>query len=159
MWQWQYKFWHKIYSDYTTNIVECVRCADHSFDSVNSSLLFNCVPGEEVKVSMLGFENFDIDKAKEVMDTLRDILDVDGIHWVDKSVENNDLDGTLFVILRTHITYHDKLYSVILGTGTYGFEDYKLELMSEVVNGGEPIGGLTVTEVIDIMKHGYNPEV
>lgn len=156
------RFWYKIIRTLSDNdapaSADCVCCGSHKSKVVDNSLVFSC-SGEEVKISMFGFENFDIDKAKEVMDTLRDILDVDGIHWVDKSVENNDLDGTLFVILRTHITYHDKLYSVILGTGTYGFEDYKLELMSEVVNDGEPIGGLTVTDVISILKNGYNPEV
>lgn len=148
------RFWYR--SRFGTATSDCLECS-HFPRLVDDKLIFSC-GDEKVEIPVMGFEDFDIDKAKEVMDTLRDILDVDGIAWDDRSTGSKEFDGVPFVILRTHIIYHGKLYSVILGTGTYGFENYKLELMSEVVNGGEPVGGLTVTDVISILKNGYNPE-
>lgn len=149
------RFWYRI--RFGTATSDCLDCSLQP-SLVDDILCFRC-SDEKVEIPVTGFEDFDIDKAKEVMDTLRDILDVDGIQWTDMSTGSKEFDGTPFVILRTHITYHGRLYSVILGTGTYGFENYKLELMSEVVNGGEPVGYLTVTDVISILKNGYNPEV
>lgn len=148
--------WFLVTNRFEAKVLECVECASNPTIS-GDNLVFTC-GGEKMEIPMTGFEDFDVERAQEVMDTLRDILDEDGIKWSDKSVRRT-CDDVQFILLRTHIIYHGKLYSVILGTGTYGFEDYKLELLSEVVNGGEPIGGLTVTEVIDILKHGYNPEV
>ena len=148
--------WFLVTDRFTAKVTECVKCSSNPKISGNN-WVFSC-GGEKVEIPMFGFEDFDVERAQEVMDTLRDILDEDGIKWTDKSVQRK-CDDVQFTLLRTHIIYHGKLYSVILGTGTYGFEDYKLELLSEVVNGGEPIGGLTVTKVIDILKNGYNPEV
>ena len=160
------RFWHRVcsVSDYPTLITfasECVTCAHHELydywdlSEYEGTIKFDDCGGKgEVIVPLDICEKFDTDRAKEVMDTLRDILDVDGIQWKDKSVVS-DIDGTTFALYRTHITYHGKLYSVILGMGTYGCEEYKLELMADNVNGGEPVGYLTVTDVIDIMKNGY----
>lgn len=156
------KFWHRISSTGDdTRYTECIRCCSnrHLTGGLTDGVLSFVCYGDEVKMSVIGFEDFDFNTAKEVMDTLRDILDEDGIYWVDKSATVTELENIPFVLLRTHITYRGNFYSVILGTGTYGFEDYKLELMSTVVNDGEPVGGLTVTKVIDILKNGYNPEV
>ena len=144
-----------------TSNLNCFLCREDDTkwtEFQGSTLVFTC-GDDKVAVNMFGFEDFDIERAQEVVDTLRDILDVDGIKWEDHSTTPKEIDGTMFVLLRTHITYYGKFYSVIIGTGTYGGENYKLELMSDVVNNGDPIGGLTVTEVIDILKNGYNPEV
>ena len=146
------KIKHKICRDaIRPSAMECVGCASCSMTEDKVVVTCRSDMGE---VSMLGFENFDVNNAQEVVDTLRDILDEDGIQWKDKSV-NKQFDGTPFVILRTHITYQGRFYSVIIGTGTYGGEHYKLELMSDAVNNGEPVGYLSVTDVIDIIKNGY----
>lgn len=149
------RFWYR--SRFGAPTSDCLDCSSHPPRLVDGILCFRCAD-EEVKIPVTGFEDFDIEVATEVMATLRDILDEDGIKWVDKSTGSKEFDGTPFVILRTHITYRGNFYSVILGTGTYGFEQYKLELMSDVVNAGEPVGGLTVTDVISILKNGYNPK-
>ena len=141
--------------------LDCFSCRGGSStwaEFQGSTLVFTC-GDNEVDVNMFGFEDFDIERAQEVVDTLRDILDVDGIKWEDHSTTPRELGGMVVVLLRTHIIYRGKFYSVIIGTGTYGGENYRLELMSDAVNNGDPIGSLTVTEVIDILKNGYNPKM
>lgn len=150
------KFWHRSSEGKGAALTECVHCV--IFNVVGNLLQPTCVD-DKVSTDMTGFNDFDVDRAQEVMDTLRDVLDVDGIKWENKSPDAKEFEGGTFVLLRTHITYRGKFYSVILGTGTHGWEDYKLELLSDQVNDGNPVGNLTVTEVIDIMKNGYNPEV
>ena len=86
------------------------------------------------------------------MDKFRDMLTDDGIKWKDKSCVGD------LPITRTHFSYHGERWSVVHGFGTYGgfnrIEKDKglLELMSNAVNGGEPIGYLTVEEAMRIVR-------
>lgn len=86
------------------------------------------------------------------MDKFREMLNSEGIKWKDASC-----DGYL-PITRTHFSYRGEHWSVIHGYGTYGgfnrIEKDKglLELMSDAVNGGEPIGYLTAEETMMIVR-------
>lgn len=84
---------------------------------------------------------------------LREELDKRNIEWEDKSTVEE-----FFTVYRTHFEYNNCKYSVIYGFGTYGGlnlstkSNFKLlELMSEAVNKGEPVGYLTAEQVIEIV--------
>lgn len=91
------------------------------------------------------------------MQKLRDWLDQHNIPWEDCS---EDVRTTVpFYICRTHFRVDNHLVSVINGCGTYGgysvFEHSNkglLEVMSGMLNDGEPIGFLTANELIKILQ-------
>lgn len=109
----------------------------------------------------------------EEMYKLRSMLDARAIEWHDKSsimspqliaenisagIEKNYADVSIF---RTHFEVHGELWSVINGFSTYGgYEPTTsknmglLELMSDMVNDGEPLGNLTADEVCKIIDSG-----
>jgi hypothetical protein len=78
----------------------------------------------------------------EEMVKLRQMLNEHHIKWVDKSDMQID---------RTHFYYRGFHWSVVNGYGTYGEDEGLLELMSNAVNGGEPIGYLTADEVMKMV--------
>lgn len=101
----------------------------------------------------------------EEMIKFRKLLDENGIKWEDASTKEKPLlDGfdfhIDFHIDRTHFTYKGNNWSVIHGFGTYGgysnFERDKglLELMSNAVNGGEPVGYLTADQAMRLVLIG-----
>lgn len=88
------------------------------------------------------------------MERLRMMLDYNGLEWADKS-DNKIPEMT---VERTHLYFGEMLCSIIHGYGTYGgynsftgHDEGLLELMCELVNGGEPIGELTADDVITIL--------
>lgn len=84
----------------------------------------------------------------------RRLLDNAGIEWHDASCKDN-----MFPITRTHFVFKGYHWSVIHGRGSYGginvFNKRKdeglLEMMSEAVNEGEPIGWLTAEDAMQII--------
>lgn len=108
-------------------------------------------------------------KMCDEMIKLRAELDKRGIKWEDKSVitpeeirqklkaEGYCCDPTIY---RTHFTVDDYFYSVIYGYGTYsGYDPISgksgelLECMTEKLNGGEPVGGMTAIDVIRLFDN------
>ena len=90
----------------------------------------------------------------EEMKKLREYLDDHKIQWEDDSSELG-----CFWMCRTHFTVRKNFWSVINGYGSYGgFDTFSpknkglLELMTNEVNGGEPVGYLTADEVIRYME-------
>lgn len=87
------------------------------------------------------------------MTKLRKLLTEQGIEWHDASA-TLELD---IQIDRTHFDYRDYFWSVINGFGTYGgYDHYQtnkglLELVSNAVNGGEPVGFLTAEQAIKLI--------
>ena len=83
---------------------------------------------------------------------LRKMLDAEGIDWHDAS------ELGICPIWRTHFKHRGYHWSVIHGYGTYGGPSYLyedqglLELMSDAVNGGEPIGYLTAEEAMQYVR-------
>lgn len=90
---------------------------------------------------------------------LRTLLDQNGISWVDKSERltyPKELGFDDIFISRTHFEFRNYHWSAINGCGTYGEEEGLIELMSNAVNGGEPIGYLTADEVMNLVKGDTN---
>ena len=96
----------------------------------------------------------------EEMQKLRDYLDAHEIEWEDVSEDfTKGIDVELpveFWICRTHFDFCGNRYSVINGVGTFGGiyvgsgeNLWLLELMSDAVNKGEPMGYLTAEEIIE----------
>lgn len=86
---------------------------------------------------------------------LRQMLDEEGIEWKDCS----DPAEKLYHIDRTHFWNRKFHWSVIHGYGTYGAypEDQGLlELMSDAVNEGNPIGYLTAEQCMKYVKGEWN---
>ncbi len=86
----------------------------------------------------------------EEMETFRDLLDEEQIEWEDVSEFGS------YPICRTHFKYRGFKWSVIHGYGTYGGRDPLtnkdtglLELMSNAVNDGDPVGWLTAEQAMD----------
>ena len=85
------------------------------------------------------------------MEVFRKALNENGICWVDAS------ENGMLPITRTHFEYRGYKWSVIHGFGTYGgwnsFDPDAglLEVMSNAVDDGEPIGWLTAEEVMDLV--------
>lgn len=77
------------------------------------------------------------------MRLLREMLDKEKIDWHDASDYGID---------RTHFDYRGYHWSIIYGLGSYGYEEMKLELMSNAVNDGDPIGWLTAKECIEFVR-------
>ena len=99
-------------------------------------------------------------EACEEMEEYRSILDKRNIKWIDKSDE---------WMCRTHFHMENgDLVSVINGVGSYGgamprfdimYPTHNaglLELMNNRINGGEPVGNLTATEVIKLINKAYD---
>lgn len=83
----------------------------------------------------------------------RKMLDDEGIEWKDAS----SLD--MYPMWRTHFDYRGYWWSVIHGYGSYGgFNSFEcidkglLEVMSEAINGGEPVGWLTAEQVMAYVR-------
>lgn len=91
-------------------------------------------------------------RVTDEMQKLRDWLDAHNIEWEDKS----DAECEAWVC-RTHFWYNDYKWSVIHGYGTYGgFSPYAkdigaLELLTNAVGGGEPVGYLSAQNVIEYL--------
>lgn len=88
----------------------------------------------------------------------RNLLESNNIEWIDKSDEG--------FIDRTHFYYRNYFFSVVNGFGTYGGINVlngknmgMLELMSNCINGGEPIGPLTSDEAIEIVLGGSDDSI
>lgn len=94
---------------------------------------------------------------------LRTLLDLNDIAWVDASEEYNHYSYP-YSIYRTHFEHRGYHWSVVHGFGTYGgwsshsSDRGLLEVMSEAINGGEPIGYLTAEEVMEYVKGERNNE-
>ena len=73
------------------------------------------------------------------MERLRGALDMRKIKWEDASEE---------WISRTWFTINGNKWSVINGSFSYGGPEGLLELMTNAVNDGDPIGWLTADEVM-----------
>lgn len=94
----------------------------------------------------------------EEMLRFRAMLTEQGIEWHDSSTPPE----YPIQIDRTHFDYKGYAWSVINGFGTYGgigiFRDKKnmglLELMSNAVNGGEPVGFLTAEQAMKLVLEG-----
>ena len=92
----------------------------------------------------------DLTECKE-MEKLREALTANDIIWTDAS------DEGLLPITRTHFEYKGYKWSVIHGHGTYGGfsllepDAGLLEIMSNAVDDGNPMGWLTAEEVMDLV--------
>ena len=89
--------------------------------------------------------------TKEMRD-LRKMLDAEGINWHDKS------EFGICPIWRTHFEHRGYHWSVIHGYGTYGgstsidADRGLLEVMSDAIDNGEPIGWLTAERVMQYVR-------
>ena len=88
------------------------------------------------------------------MQLFRQMLDAEHIKWHDAS----EPEDSLCYICRTHFEYRGYDWSVIYGFGTYGGPSYLyddkglLELMSNAVGDGNPIGWLTAKEAMQYVR-------
>lgn len=80
------------------------------------------------------------------MTKLRKMLNDEEIEWRDAS------SFDFLFINRTHFEHRKYFWSAINGYGTYGGDKGLLELMSNGVNGGEPIGYLTAEECMAYVR-------
>ena len=83
----------------------------------------------------------------EEMKKLRQMLDKDGIRWVDGSITSSAYPQ--FDIYRTQFFYGKLIMSVISGKGTYGGN---LGLLELVIGLDDPIGSLTAKDVMEKVK-------
>lgn len=97
-------------------------------------------------------------KICQEMQNLRNKLNTLGIQWTDYS----DRNYITYPICRTRFKINGFEYSVINGFGTYGGINVLtrrnqglLEIMSDNINGGEPVGWLTATEVMEMLKDEF----
>lgn len=93
------------------------------------------------------------------MKSLRRMLDEKGIEWIDAF--SPELPDHKYQIYRTHFSYRGYKWSVVHGYGTYGgyspldsIDGGLLELMSDAVNDGDPIGWLTAEEAMKYITGG-----
>lgn len=92
-------------------------------------------------------------KMTHEMKLFRKMLDAENIEWHDASSQSFELP-----IDRTHFKYRGYFWSVVHGFGSYGGPSYLyddkglLELMSDAVNEGEPIGFLTATQAMQYVR-------
>lgn len=111
----------------------------------------------------------------EEMKKLRQLLDERGIEWKDASaivpdkvikkiiecgIDKYHADSTVY---RTHFEVDGNNYSVIYGYGTYGgYDPFSgddpglLECMTSALNAGEPVGGMTAGDVLDVVDGTYH---
>ena len=91
------------------------------------------------------------------MKLFREMLDAENIEWHDVSSQYKELPMD-----RTHFKHRGYQWSVIHGYGSYGGPSFLyddkglLELMSNAVNGGDPIGFLTAEEVMQYVRGDRN---
>jgi hypothetical protein len=91
------------------------------------------------------------------MKLLREMLDAENIEWHDASSPSYELP-----MERTHFEHRGYQWSVIHGYGSYGGpscieEDQGLlEIMSNAVNKGNPIGWLTAKEAMQYVRGDKN---
>ena len=91
------------------------------------------------------------------MKLFREMLDAENIEWHDASSQSNELPMD-----RTHFEHRGYQWSVIHGFGSYGGPSYLyddkglLELMSNAVNKGDPIGWLTAKEAMQYVRGDKN---
>lgn len=110
----------------------------------------------------------------EEMKKLRAMLTARGIEWKDVSSIMPDeviqrrielgIDKYLadITMYRTHFETGGNKYSVIYGYGSYGgYNPFNgddprlLECMTSALNGGEPVGGMTAYDVMDVIDGKY----
>ena len=98
-------------------------------------------------------------KICEEMNKLRQYLDDKDIKWKDASTILGDKLWHRLWICRTQFEINNNKWSVINGYGTYGgidgldgYNEGLLELMTNSVNNGEPIGWLTADNVIGYIE-------
>lgn len=126
----------------------CFGCASiHTEDCGDHYTVQWC--GKDLEVSKMMWDNWDRERGEDVMNAFREILTAAGIQW-----KNEDAKFDAYPIYRTHFTIDGKHFSVIIGFGSYGFEDYKLEMWAK--NDPEPIGHLTITEAWELIKEKAN---
>ena len=89
------------------------------------------------------------------MHKLRQLLNESGIAWEDCSTGPD----VYLPIDRTHFEHGGFSWSVVNGYGSYGGWDYMrtknegfLEVMSNALNDGDPLGWLTAEEVMDLVR-------
>lgn len=91
------------------------------------------------------------------MKLFREMLDAENIEWHDASSQSYELPMD-----RTHFEHRGYFWSVIHGFGSYGGPSFiqddegLLELMSDAVNKGEPIGWLTAKEAMQYVRGDKN---
>lgn len=94
-------------------------------------------------------------KVTEEMQKLRDYLDAHNIRWRDKSEKSANCQ---YWMCRTHFNLKGFRWSVIHGYGSYGgpspynIDTGTLELMTNALNGGEPLGYLSADNVIECIE-------
>lgn len=110
----------------------------------------------------------------EEMEKLREMLTERGIKWEDASsitpdeviqrciehgIDKYHADSTMY---RTHFEAGGNKYSVVYGYGSYGgYDPFNgddpglLECMTSTLNGGEPVGGMTAGDVMDVIDGTY----
>ena len=95
------------------------------------------------------------------MTKFRLMLNKNGIKWIDNSSIMVEKSLSKYNITRTVFAYNGYKWSVIHGYGTYGgysfitdSDENLLELMSDAVNEGEPVGWLTAEETFEYVKKG-----
>lgn len=90
------------------------------------------------------------------MKLFREMLDIENIEWHDASSQSFELPMD-----RTHFEHRGYFWSVVHGFGSYGGPSFLyddkglLELMSDAVNEGEPIGFLTAEEAMQYVRGGH----
>lgn len=113
---------------------------------------------------------------KKTMDQFRSKLDKEGIEWVDHSGDLKPSQAYFmanlgkpaglwaseisdYSMLRTWFDYRGYKWSVIIGYGSYGGNLGLLEVMSDAINGGQPVGSLTPDDVMDYVlgNKEYDP--
>jgi len=91
------------------------------------------------------------------MKLFREMLDAEHIEWHDASSQSFELPMD-----RTHFEHRGYHWSVIHGFGSYGGPSFLyddkglLELMSNAVNKGDPIGWLTAKEAMQYVRGDKN---
>ena len=92
-------------------------------------------------------------KMTHEMKLFREMLDAENIEWHDASSQSFELPMD-----RTHFEHRGYQWSVIHGYGSYGGPSFLydgeglLELMSNAVNKGAPIGWLTAKEAMQYVR-------
>lgn len=122
----------------------CFNCASvHTEDCGDHYTLRWC--GDDLEVSKM-WDDWDKERGEEVMNAFREILTAAEVQW-----KNADAKFDTHPLYRTHFTISGVHFSVIIGFGSYGYEEYKLEMWAQDID-PEPIGHLTVLEAWELIK-------
>lgn len=113
---------------------------------------FELLHGDDIETLIKRREKRGVITQTKEMVEFRKLLDSAGIEWEDSS------DKALLPIERTHFRYKESKWSVVHGYCTLGGFDKEsednglLELLSDAVNDGNPMGFLTAIEAFKIVK-------